>query len=372
MYPVRSWPMNELPDNHPLSDGRTTHAPLVRALRGDRPERLPVWFMRQAGRSLPEYREIRKNIGMLEACLEPEVATEITLQPIRRHGVDAAVFFSDIVVPLLLAGVDVDLVAGRGPVFAQPVRTAEDVARCRREFGPDRLREAIEPVRAAVSRTVEELGSTPLIGFAGAPFTLAAYLVEGAPSKDHLRARSLMHSDPETWRELLDWTAELSDVFLTAQVEAGASAVQLFDSWAGSLGVADYRDHVAPASRRALQTVQSMRLPGGGAPLPTIHFAVGSGHLLEEVATLGTSAHGIDWRTPLDEASARFGDRFPLQGNLDPAYLDAPAEVLETHLDDVVRRGRRAPGHVLNLGHGVPPSADPDVLTRIVEWAHER
>lgn len=363
--------MNELPDTHPLSDGRTSQAPLVRALRGDRPERLPVWFMRQAGRSLPEYREIRKDIGMLEACLDPEVATEITLQPVRRHGVDAAVFFSDIVVPLLLAGVEVDLVAGRGPVFAHPVRTAEDVARCRREFGPDRLSEGIEPVREAVRRTVEALGSTPLIGFAGAPFTLAAYLVEGAPSKDHLRARSLMHSDPDTWRELLDWTAELSDVFLTAQVEAGASAVQLFDSWAGSLGAADYREHVAPASQRALRTVKSVTA-STGEPLPTIHFAVGSGHLLEEVAQLGTLAHGIDWRTPLDEASARFGDRFPLQGNLDPAYLDAPERVLESHLDDVISRGRRAPGHVLNLGHGVPPTADPDVLTRIVELAHAR
>ena len=362
-------PGNVLPAEHPLVDGRTTAAPLIRALRGDRPDTTPVWFMRQAGRSLPEYREIRAHTRMLDACLDPELASEITLQPVRRHGVDAAVFFSDIVVPPLLAGVDVDLVAGRGPVFAEPVRTAADVARCRAEFTPERLRAALEPVREAVRRTVSALGTTPLIGFAGAPFTLAAYLVEGGPSRDHLRARTLMRSDPDTWRELLDWVAELSGVFLEAQVEAGASAVQLFDSWAGSLSVADYRAHVAPASRRTLTAVQG--IGGGTAPtVPTIHFAVGSGHLIEETAQLGTSALGIDWRTPLDEASRRLGDRVPVQGNLDPAVLGAPAAVLEAAVADVIARGSRAPGHVLNLGHGVPPDADPAVLTRIVELAH--
>lgn len=367
--PAPAEPMTALPAEHPLVTGRTTDASLVRALRGDRPERTPVWFMRQAGRSLPEYRAIRANTRMLDACLDPELASEITLQPVRRHGVDGAVFFSDIVVPLLLAGVDVDLVAGRGPVFAQPVRTAADVARCRAECTPERLRAALGPVTAAVQRTVAELGETPLIGFAGAPFTLAAYLVEGGPSRDHLRARTLMHADPETWRELLEWTAELSGEFLAAQVAAGASAVQLFDSWAGSLGVADYRAHVAPASAAALDAVRGIS-DNAGRPFPTIHFAVGSGHLLEALAELGTSALGVDWRTPLDEASARLGDRIPLQGNLDPAFLGAPEPVLRAALEDVLRRGERAPGHVLNLGHGVPPEADPAVLTRIVELAH--
>ncbi|WP_087015041.1 uroporphyrinogen decarboxylase [Leucobacter sp. 7(1)] len=357
--------------DHPLVDGRTTSAPLIRALRGDRPDTTPVWFMRQAGRSLPEYREIRAHTPMLDACLDPELASEITLQPVRRHGVDAAVFFSDIVVPPLLAGVDVDLVAGRGPVFAEPVRTAADVARCRAEFTPERLREALDPVREAVRRTVTALGETPLIGFAGAPFTLAAYLVEGGPSRDHLRARTLMRSDPETWRELLEWVADLSSVFLEAQVEAGASAVQLFDSWAGSLSVADYRAHVAPASQRTLAAVQGIGAGSAASPtVPTIHFAVGSGHLIEETARLGTSALGVDWRTPLDEASRRLGDTLPLQGNLDPAVLGAPAAVLESAVADVIARGSRAPGHVLNLGHGVPPEADPAVLTRIVELAH--
>ncbi|RGE19366.1 uroporphyrinogen decarboxylase [Leucobacter sp. wl10] len=372
--------MNFLPASHPLADGRTSDAPLIRALRGDRPERVPVWFMRQAGRSLPEYRAIRADHRMLDACVNPELASEITLQPVRRHGVDAAVFFSDIVVPMRLAGVEVDLVAGRGPVFAHPVRTAADVARCRAEFTADRLRDALDQVREAVRLTVARLGGTPLVGFAGAPFTLAAYLVEGGPSRDHLRARTLMHSDPETWRELLEWAADLSGVFLEAQVEAGASAVQLFDSWAGSLSATDYREHVAPASRRTLDAVRGLRFghplregyAAHAATVPMIHFAVGSGHLLEELAGVGVSAVGVDWRTPLDEASRRLGDTVTLQGNLDPAYLGAPPEQLEEHLEDVLRRGSRAPAHVLNLGHGVPPETDPAVLTRIVELAHAR
>lgn len=382
IYKLASHLMNILPDSHPLAAGRTHTAPLVRALTGDRPDRVPVWFMRQAGRSLPEYRELRANHRMLDACLTPDLAAEITLQPVRRHGVDAAVFFSDIVVPLLLAGVDVDLVAGRGPVFAQPIRSADDLARARSACTPDRLREALAPVSAAVAATVAELGRTPLIGFAGAPFTLAAYLVEGGPSRDHLRARTLMHRDPDTWRGLLDWVAELSGVFLEAQVRAGASAVQLFDSWAGSLSAHDYRERVAPATRAALAPVRGLGFAdpdaegyaAGPRPVPVIHFAVGSGHLLEELAAVpgGPLAVGVDWRTPLDEASRRLGDRVPLQGNLDPAYLGAPEATMAAHLDDVLRRGASAPAHVLNLGHGVPPETDPAVLTRIVELAHAR
>lgn len=369
--------MKLLSETHPLVSGQTSESPLLLALRGERAERLPVWFMRQAGRSLPEYRELRSQHRMLDACLNPEVASEITLQPVRRHGVDAAVFFSDIVVPLLVAGVDVDLVAGTGPVFAEPVRTAADVARYRAEFTPERMREALGPIREAVALTVAELGDTPLIGFAGAPFTLAAYLVEGGPSREHLRARALMHSDPETWRELLSWAADLSAVFLEAQIEAGASAVQLFDSWAGSLSVEAYRANVAPASRRALTLARELGFPNPSDAaarlrVPVIHFAVGSGHLLEELAALGPDAVGVDWRLPLDEASGRLRDLFPLQGNLDPAFLSAPPEVLEAHVTDVIARGERAPAHILNLGHGVPPETDPDVLTRIVRLAHER
>lgn len=370
--------MTTLPAAHPLSDGRTSASALITALQGVRPARAPVWFMRQAGRSLPEYRSLREGTSMLDSCLDPAMAAEITLQPVRRHGVDAAIFFSDIVIPLKLAGVEVEIVPGRGPVFAQPVRTAADVARVRAESPGERLRSSITPIVETVELLTAGLGSTPLIGFAGAPFTLAAYLVEGGPSKDHLRARALMHTDPDAWRDLLAWAAELSAIFLEAQALAGASAVQLFDSWAGSLSRQDYVRHVAPSSRQTLEAVRGLGYEqpasDGSAPtereLPTIHFAVGADHLLEEFAALGTHALGIDWRIPLDDASRRLDDRLPLQGNLNPALLFASPDALERHVRDVLDRGRRAPAHVLNLGHGVPPETDPAVLTRVVELVH--
>jgi uroporphyrinogen decarboxylase len=347
-----------LPDQHPLATGLTTRSPLVRALRGDRPETVPVWFMRQAGRSLPEYRELRVGTKMLDACLTPDLASEITLQPVRRHGVDAGIFFSDIVVPIKLAGVAVDIVPGRGPVLETPIRTAADVAALRPID-----QEALAPIAAGVAQTVAQLGSTPLIGFAGAPFTLAAYLVEGGPSKDHIRARALMHGDPETWDALLTWAADVTGAFLRAQVLAGASAAQLFDSWVGSLSLADYTAHVARHSARALSHVADL-------DVPRIHFGVGSGEVLAAMRDVGTDAVGVDWRIPLDEASRRLGGATPVQGNVDPAMLQAPWPVLEAHVRDVVERGRAAPAHVLNLGHGVSPETDPDVLTRIVELAH--
>lgn len=338
-------------------------APLVRALRGDRPDTAPIWFMRQAGRSLPEYRDLRVGTKMLDACLDPEMAAEITLQPVRRHGVDAGIFFSDIVVPLKVAGVDVEIVPGRGPVFADPVRTADDVAKLT-AIAPEEVAEKAEPIREAVRLTVAELEpqGTPLIGFAGAPFTLAAYLVEGGPSKEHLRARAMMHADPESWNRLAGWLADVSAAFLGAQIEAGASAVQLFDSWAGSLSPADYRSFVQPHSARALAGVEGV---------PRIHFGVGTGPFLADMTLGGTAdAVGVDWRLPLDEAAAIVGDGTTLQGNIDPAMLQAPWEVLEAHVRDVVRRGRAARAHVVNLGHGVPPETDPAVLTRIVELVH--
>nr|WP_245534533.1 uroporphyrinogen decarboxylase [Xylanimonas cellulosilytica] len=355
-----------MPADHPLTDGRTTASPLVRALRGDRPERLPVWFMRQAGRSLPEYREVRRGHAMLDSCLNPPLATEITLQPVRRHGVDAAIFFSDIVVPLRLAGVAVDIVPGVGPVMDQPYRTPSDVDRLVSTALDD---EALAPIREAVALTVAQLGGTPLIGFGGAPFTLAAYLVEGRPSRDHLAARTLMHADPQTWDRLVTWTASLTGDFLRTQVLAGASAVQLFDSWAGSLSLADYTARVAPSSARALAAVADLGVPG-------IHFGTGTAHLLPAMRDVLTSAGiadrtvGVDYRTPLDEALGMIGAGVNLQGNLDPALLAAPWEVLEAHVRDVVARGAEAPGHVVNLGHGVPPETDPTVLTRVVELVH--
>jgi uroporphyrinogen decarboxylase len=355
---------------HPLTDGRTDRSPLVQALRagttGIRPEITPVWFMRQAGRSLPEYRAAREGVSMLDSCLRPDLASEITLQPVRRHGVDAAIFFSDIVVPLRLAGVEVDIAPGVGPVMGQAYRTPDDVARLvEAELTP----EALAPITEAVGLTVDALGSTPLIGFAGAPFTLAAYLVEGRPSRDHLAARALLRSDPETWQRLVDWAADLAGTFLRAQVAAGASAAQLFDSWAGSLSLEDYAHGAAGASTRALTHVADL-------DVPVVHFGTGTGHLLPAMRDAVVAAGvrdvvvGVDYRTPLDEAAQLLGGTVPVQGNIDPALLAAPWDVLEAHVLDVLRRGAAAPGHVANLGHGVPPDTDPTVLTRVVELVH--
>ena len=330
----------------------------MRAYRGERPEITPVWFMRQAGRSLPEYRELRVGTAMLDACLTPELASEITLQPVRRHKVDAGIFFSDIVIPVKLAGVDVEIVPGRGPVIAHPIRTAADV-NALRPIDP----ESLAPIREAVAMTVAELGTTPLIGFAGAPFTLASYLVEGGPSKDQIRARTMMYSDPHSWATLLNWCADITGEFLKAQIDAGASAAQLFDSWVGALSERDYVRRVAPHSKRALSHLR-------GYDVPKVHFGVGSGPLLHAMHGIGADVMGVDWRVPLDEASERLGNTVPLQGNIDPALLGAPWSVLEAHVRDVVDRGRAAPSHVVNLGHGVTPETDPDVLTRIVELVH--
>jgi uroporphyrinogen decarboxylase len=347
-----------LSPDHPLKDGRTAQSPVITAYRGGRPNSRPVWFMRQAGRSLPEYRKAREGIGMLDACLNPELAAELTIQPVRRHGVDAGIFFSDIVIPLKLAGIGVEIVPGVGPVLDRPIRTPEDVAAL------PRIDDSIfAPIREAVRLTVDELGSTPLIGFAGAPFTVAAYMVEGRPSRDHLGPRTLMHGDPATWQALMEWTADASGRFLRAQVEAGASAGQLFDSWAGSLGLEDYRRNAAPFSSRALDHVRDL-----GVPL--VHFGTGTSELLGAMYEVGVDAVGVDYRLPIHEANRRLGGRVVLQGNIDPALLSAPWNVLEAHVRDIIRNGASAPGHVVNLGHGVPPETDPDVLTRLVELIH--
>lgn len=347
-----------LPSTHPLLDGRTADSALIRATRGERNDTPPVWFMRQAGRSLPEYRKSRAGTEMLDACLDPALAAEITLQPVRRHRVDAGIFFSDIVVPVLLAGVAVQIVPGRGPVFDEPIRDAAAI-RALPQLDPA----ALDPISDAVRIVVDELGSTPLIGFGGAPFTLASYLVEGGPSKDQARARALMHTDPASWEALLSWCADVTGSFIRAQVLAGASAVQLFDSWAGSLARATYAAHVADHSRAALAAVDDLAVP-------RIHFGLGMNEMLDLLPGLGADVIGIDWRLPLDEANRRLGGAIPLQGNLDPALLAAPAEVLVAHVRDVVAGGAQAPAHILNLGHGVPPETDPGVLTRIVDLVH--
>lgn len=352
--------------------------PLLAAMRGTRPERegahRPVWFMRQAGRSLPEYRQAREGTAMLDACLTPDLAAEITLQPVRRHKVDAAIFFSDIVVPLRLAGVDVEIQPGVGPVIADPPRTASDVdALIARPAGdPSAIEEAVRLCVAELATTpsggpdhADEPGcaSTPLIGFGGAPFTLAAYLVEGRPSRDHLGARAMMHADPVSWSKLMTWAADITAEFLRWQVRAGASAVQLFDSWAGSLGLEDYTQRVAPFSARALSAVADLGVP-------RVHFGTGTSELLVAMRDAGADVIGVDHRLPLAEANRRLGGTTPLQGNIDPALLAAGWDALSVHARDVLASGESAPGHVVNLGHGVPPTTDPGVLTELVALVH--
>ena len=333
-------------------------APLLAAMRGEVPARVPVWFMRQAGRSLPEYRALRADTSMLQACLTPDLTCEITLQPVRRHGVDAAILFSDIVVPLHAAGIGVDIVPGTGPVVAAPVRTEADVERL-----PRLDVERVAPVVEAIGLLLPELGDTPLIGFAGAPFTLASYLVEGGPSRNHERTKALMRSAPQVWHRLMDSLAELTATFLRAQVAAGVDAVQLFDSWAGALSLRDYREYVLPHSARVLAGLAD-------AGVPRVHFGVGTGELLGAMAGAGADVIGVDWRVPLDEAARRTGGRHPVQGNLDPAVLFADPASVEAEVRRIVDEGRAAPGHVFNLGHGVLPNTDPDVLTRVVELVH--
>ena len=332
----------------------------LRACRRQPVAHPPVWFMRQAGRSLPEYRAVRAEIPMLTACRTPDVVCEITMQPVRRHGVDAAILFSDIVVPLAAAGVDLDIKAGVGPVVAKPVASLDDVAAIRALHADD-----VDYVAEAVKLLVRELGDTPLIGFAGAPFTLASYLVEGGPSRTYAKTKALMYGAPAVWHALCERLAGITLEFLRVQATAGVSAVQLFDSWAGALSEADYRQFVLPHSAVVL---------GGLAAefpqLPRIHFGVGTGELLTAMADAGATVVGVDWRTPLDVASRRIGPDFAVQGNLDPCVLLAPWSVIETEVRRVVAEGRAAPGHVFNLGHGVMPEIDPDVLTRVVALVH--
>ena len=402
--------MNALPPPH------LPQPALLAALNGQRPAHTPVWFMRQAGRSLPEYRQLRAqvNLPMLEACLNPQVVAQATLQPVRRHGVDAAIFFSDIMVPLRLAGVDVEIKPQVGPVLSTPIRTRDDVERLlgcgfgqgtwvSHDGATHQGAEGVAALHEAIALILSELGTptqapkpgalqqgvpqplaeaqvapeaqpagwTPLIGFGGAPFTLAAYLVEGKPSRDHLAARSLMHADPPTWDLLMRWCAQVTGDFIALQISCGASAAQLFDSWAGSLSPTDYRERVAPYSALAIARAREAISPTTGKAAPLIHFATGSARLLPQMLAAGAQAVGVDDRTELDWAIDQLGGSCPVQGNLNPALLTAPWPVIEQAIVECLRAGRQAPGHVFNLGHGVPPTTDPAVLTRIVEFVHK-
>lgn len=341
--------------------GAAYDSAFMRAARREPVPHTPVWFMRQAGRSLPEYLKVREGIPMLESCMQPDLVKEITLQPVRRHKVDAAIFFSDIVVPLKAVGIDVDIKPGVGPVIADPIRTHADLQRLR-PLEPDDMPYITE----AVGLLVDELGPTPLIGFAGAPFTLASYLVEGGPSKSHEKTKAMMYGQPELWAALVDRLADITAGFLKIQIEAGASAVQLFDSWVGALAPDDYRRSVMPASTKVFDAVA----PYG---VPRIHFGVGTGELLGLMGQAGADVVGVDWRVPLNVAAQRVGPGKALQGNLDPAVLYAPTHAVETKAREVLHAAQALgdSGHIFNLGHGVMPSMDPDALTRLVAFVHE-
>jgi len=314
--------------------------------------------MRQAGRSLPEYRALRTEKKMLDAFSNADLITEITLQPTRRYDVDAAILFSDIILPLRAIGLDIDIRPGVGPVVENPVRSAADVARLR-PLQPD----DVPYVSAAVASLVGELNGKPLIGFAGGPFTLACYLVEGGPSKNFDLTKTLMYSAPALWSDLMGRLTEITIGFLRTQVDAGVAAVQLFDSWAGSLSLDDYRAYVLPYSRRIFDAL-------GGTGVPRIHFGVATGELLGAMGEAGAEVVGVDWRVPLDEAVSRVEPGKALQGNLDPVILMAPWEVIKQRTLQVLDRGRTAEGHIFNLGHGVLPETNPDVLARLTELVH--
>ncbi|AQT82879.1 uroporphyrinogen decarboxylase [Mycolicibacterium litorale] len=343
-------------------------APYLAAAAGRKPSRVPVWFMRQAGRSLPEYRELRAKNTMMQACFDPALICEITLQPVRRHGVDAAILFSDIVVPMRAAGIGLDIVPDVGPVIDHPVRTAADVEALK---GLELQR--VSAVSDAVELLVSELGEVPLIGFAGAPFTLASYLVEGGPSKLHERTKAMMLGDPQTWNALMDVLTDLTIAFLKLQLDAGVDAIQVFDSWAGTLSLADYRTHVLAHSRRVFTALADYGVP-------MTHFGVGTAELLGAMGEAVAGHHapavvGVDWRTSLADAASRVGPGIALQGNLDPVVLLAGWPVVERAARAVVDDGRLAvdvgaAGHIFNLGHGVLPATDPALLTDLVALVH--
>ena len=347
-----------LPEDHPWNAAQTVDSRLVRTMRGKSVDRPPVWFMRQAGRSLPEYRKLREGIPMLQACLTPDLAAEITLQPVRRHGVDAAIFFSDIVVPVKCAGVEVEIKPGVGPVVEQPFSGLADVQRLP---APDP--QMFDLVGQGVAATVAQLGSTPLIGFAGAPFTVASYLIEGGPSRDLPKTKAMILGDPQTFDAIASRLADLAAAFLRVQILNGASAIQLFDSWAGNLPARLYREHVLPHSRRVFEQVADLGVPG-------IHFAVGANHLAADMANAGNDVLGVDFRIDLEDVDPRLRSRMPLQGNLDPAVLLSDRATIDAEVQRILNGGRDLPGHIFNLGHGVLPQTDPDLITYAVEAVH--
>jgi uroporphyrinogen decarboxylase len=332
----------------------------LRACRREAVDVTPIWFMRQAGRYMAEYRAIRKNHTLLEICRQPELATEVTLQPVKALGVDAAILFADILLPLEPMGAPFEFAAGEGPVIHEPVRTRAQVDKLR----VFEIEEGLPHVLQAVRLLRRELdGKTPLIGFSGAPFTIGSYLIEGGKSRHFELTKRMLYGDPETWHALASKLSEVIKRYLLAQIEAGAHAVQLFDSWVGELSPTDYREFVLPHVKSILSEVQQ-------AGVPVLHFGTGTATLLEVMREAGGHVIGVDWRTPLDDARRRLGDGVAVQGNLDPLALQAPREFLTRRVEEVLARAGRAPGHVFNLGHGILPETSPDQVKFVVDLVH--
>jgi len=322
----------------------------------------PVWFMRQAGRYMEEYRALRKDHTLLELCKNPELAAEVTLQPVHAHGVDAAILFADILLPLEPMGAPFEFAKGEGPVIHDPVRTPAQVEKLRVCDPHEGLGYVLDAIRL-IRRELE--GKTPLIGFAGAPFTLASYLIEGGKSSHYALTKRMMYREPVLWRSLMEKLAEVVRRYLRAQVDAGAQAVQLFDSWVGALSPSDYVEFIQPHVSHILSDLER-------TGVPVIHFGTGTATLLELQRDAGGTVIGVDWRTPLDEAWRRLGPNVAVQGNLDPILLDAPRKFLCERVDDILRRAGGRDGHIFNLGHGILPETSPESVKYVVELVHER
>jgi uroporphyrinogen decarboxylase len=333
----------------------------LRACRREPVDATPVWFMRQAGRYLPQYRALREKYSLLELCRQPELAVEVTLQPLDVVDVDAAILFSDLLLPFTPMGLDFDFVKGEGPAIAEPIRSASDVDRLKRFEPREGLAHVLETIRLLRTALVARV---PLIGFGGAPFTLASYAIEGGPSRDYLRTKTMMYNEPRAWHRLCERFADVVAEFLRAQIEAGVQAVQVFDSWVGALGVADYREYALPHTRRIFEAI-------AGAGVPTIHFGVGTAALLGELRNAGGDVIGVDWRQPLDEAWTAIGHDRGIQGNLDPTKLFGPEDRLLAAADDILRRADGRPGHIFNLGHGVLPTTPIERLQRLARYVKE-
>lgn len=331
----------------------------LRSIRKESIDHVPVWYMRQAGRTQASYRKIKENYSLMQICEIPELCAEVTIAPVRQHNVDAAVLYSDIMIPVKPLGIDVDIVAGIGPVIANPIRTLADV-QAMRPLEPDNdLPATLETIRILK----KEL-NVPLIGFAGAPFTLASYMIEGGPSREYHKTKAMMYTAPDVWQALMDKLGDMIITYMKSQVEHGCAAIQIFDSWIGALSQDDYRRYVFPTMKRIFEGLSELRAP-------KIYYGANTGHLLDQWKELNIDVVGVDWRIGLNQARSIVGDKFAVQGNLDPVYLLAPKDVLEAEAAKIIDQGLEQPGFVFNLGHGLFPTAPEDTVTQLTEFIHD-